>query len=164
MCIKPSEDIIMHERYNSDEDLCVEDVNHVEYDLDYQIDDNEQDGELDEGDDCVASSDDDTSDVSEDDYDLLDGYDECDDSEYAVESDEDFYEVEDDDYEHGDTDDEDDGDTEYSEMTVSEKEELIDGDGEAVQKCSPNNVKDSSSHRKISFDLRDCRYVLNLIT
>ena len=92
MCIKPSEDIIMHERYNSDEDLCVEDVNHVEYDLDYQIDDNEQDGELDKGDDCVASSDDDTSDVSEDDYDLLDGYDECDDSEYAVESDEDFCE------------------------------------------------------------------------
>ncbi|CAE6201381.1 unnamed protein product [Arabidopsis arenosa] len=173
-CLKPPGDIVIKsvstgslDGYNSDdvdeltgdddsdEESCTEDEGRVEDDPEYQIDNDEQDADTDEVNDRIASTDDDASEVSEDEYDFVDDYDECDDSDCAAESDDDFYEVEEDDYEYSVEDDEEDVDSEYSVVSESEEDNLDGCDGKPVEERKADKLDDYSVHHKISFDLRD---------
>ncbi|EFH61599.1 hypothetical protein ARALYDRAFT_342128 [Arabidopsis lyrata subsp. lyrata] len=142
---------------DSDEESCTEDEGRVEVDPEYQIDKDEQDTDTDEVNDRIASTDDDASEVSKDEYDFVGDYDECDDNDCAAESDDDFYEVEKDDYEDGVEDDEEDVDSEYSVVSESEEENLDGCDGKMVEERKADKLDDYSVHHKISFDLRDSR-------
>ncbi|XP_020877214.1 glutamic acid-rich protein-like [Arabidopsis lyrata subsp. lyrata] len=144
---------------DSDEASCTEDKGRVEDGPEYQIENDEQDTDTDEVNDRIASTDDDASEVSEDEYDFVDDYDECDDSDCAAESDDDFYEVEEDDYEDGVEDDEEDVDSEYSVVSESEEENLDGCDGKTIEERKAVKLDDYSVHHKISFDLCDSRYI-----